>query len=565
MIATGYFRKSSGEADATEDARSTTVQLDSAKREAEQQGWTWICDPSLVFDEGDGKSGADFVSRPALKRLLASLSPHPPFDVVIVRDISRLSRGTAAQTLGVVSRIEDASVKIWSYRDRKWITTEDDVAELMLAVEGFAARKQRKAAGEDGREKLHNRARQGYAVAGWCFGYRVVRVQPDGAPCPKTEHKKCCHADYQVIDEKRDMVRHVFEQIAAGFGTKAVAVETGIGDASVIRKMIRRRLYKGTMVYGVTRSVDKRGRVGVKVKAPTPPITYDNEAWRIVPDELWQAANDRLDATAALYARSVDGKLQGKPESGLVSNHLLGGLCACGVCSGTMFAKGAAPSVFACTARHKKSTCSNRKTLPEPLADQAVLDVLERDILNRQVIERAIRQTVGRLAVKPADPEPQRKTLDADVRRLEQEVTRLTDAIASGEPIPAGALKDRTRRLGDLKARAEHLNGLTLAAPNLDSAKVKAELARRLADWRGMLRREPALARQILRKLVNGRITWTPRPEGYHFKATATYGRLLEGIIGQQRGDGPLRVPHLLPGVEPGRRCPRPSNRRRPV
>jgi len=57
------------------------------------------------------------------------------------------------------------------------------------------------------------------------------------------------------------------------------------------------------------------------------------------------------------------------------------------------------------------------------------------------------------------------------------------------------------------------------------------EIRRRLADWRAMLRREVPEAREILRNLVVGRITFKPRPEArvYEFSGRGSFGRLLAG------------------------------------
>lgn len=57
-----------------------------------------------------------------------------------------------------------------------------------------------------------------------------------------------------------------------------------------------------------------------------------------------------------------------------------------------------------------------------------------------------------------------------------------------------------------------------------------------LTDWQGLLEGEPAQARQILRKLLEGRVVMRPRVDGsgrfYDWCVTATYGRLLTGIVG---------------------------------
>src|SRR5207244_2019207 len=99
----------------------------------------------------------------------------------------------------------------------------------------------------------------------------------------------------------------------------------------------------------------------------------------------------------------------------------------------------------------------------------------------------------------------------------------------------------------DLKAQRDQLDALT-RVPRLDSKKrLHDALQTRLADWRGLLRDELVKARQLLRKLVNGRIKFTPEPEQkrYRFEGRAVYGRLLEGVVGQNswcpRGDSNTR------------------------
>jgi hypothetical protein len=56
---------------------------------------------------------------------------------------------------------------------------------------------------------------------------------------------------------------------------------------------------------------------------------------------------------------------------------------------------------------------------------------------------------------------------------------------------------------------------------------------RRLVEWQGFLSRQPEIARQILRKLLVGRLVLTPNAEmrTYAVQGRASYGRLLEGIV----------------------------------
>jgi hypothetical protein len=93
------------------------------------------------------------------------------------------------------------------------------------------------------------------------------------------------------------------------------------------------------------------------------------------------------------------------------------------------------------------------------------------------------------------------------------------------------ALKARERQRADSLARLEHLDGLS-RAPEWGHG-IRDMLRARLTEWHGFLGRQTEVARQILRKLVVGRLVLTPDAEArtYTVQGRASYGRLLEGIV----------------------------------
>lgn len=84
-------------------------------------------------------------------------------------------------------------------------------------------------------------------------------------------------------------------------------------------------------------------------------------------------------------------------------------------------------------------------------------------------------------------------------------------------------------------AQLEHVDGLAKAARPAMTADLRATLTARLEGWSALLGRHPHEARPILRQLLEGRLVATPRqlPAGrfYEFTATATYGKLLGGVV----------------------------------
>ena len=79
----------------------------------------------------------------------------------------------------------------------------------------------------------------------------------------------------------------------------------------------------------------------------------------------------------------------------------------------------------------------------------------------------------------------------------------------------------------------------------LDAAKVKQDLRKRVKDMKGVLGRHPGQARQVLRKLLNGKITCTPilagESKGYQVTGQGTYHNLLPSTLVPM-----LLVSHLI-------------------
>jgi hypothetical protein len=172
--------------------------------------------------------------------------------------------------------------------------------------------------------------------------------------------------------------------------------------------------------------------------------------------------------------------------------------------------------------RHQRgpSACPNALTVAMDDANAAFLTTLREDVLS-------------------AAPGQRRGRLAEELRRVELEIARFTDAIGRGEPVPSilEALRARERRKREIREALEHVEGLTLLAQRPEA--LDRELATKLAEWQGLLERQPIQARQLLRKLLAGRVLYTPHHDEdggfYEFAGHASWGKLLAGVVGQVR------------------------------
>lgn len=109
-------------------------------------------------------------------------------------------------------------------------------------------------------------------------------------------------------------------------------------------------------------------------------------------------------------------------------------------------------------------------------------------------------------------------------------------ALASVGQIDAvlAALRDREAQRLRLQEQLAALDAArTKARQPYSRSALRKDLRRRMDDWRRLLCRQTPVARQILTKLINGRLVFTAHPDEqlYRFTGMATLGHLLAGLV----------------------------------
>src|SRR5262252_9368784 len=303
MRAAIYARKST-EQNVSDDAKSVTRQIERARAFAAARGWT-TADEHIYSD--DAVSGAEWKHRPEFNRLMAALEPQPPFDVLIVSELSRIGRDPVRAPF-YIQKIEEAGVSIWGYLRDRQIGVEDEDHETETMLESLMAGRERRRALERTKDAMRRKVEHGHSAGGRVLGYVTV---PDGS---NFRH---------VIDPvQAEIVRHIFTLCAEGKGLKRIA--NALNDAGVvnptgldrsdslklgrywsatgIREVLHRELYLGKVVYGKTTWNYKGGtKIKVNVRDTSKWTVKDRPELRIVGDDLWEAAHARIARTRAAY------------------------------------------------------------------------------------------------------------------------------------------------------------------------------------------------------------------------------------------------------------------------
>jgi site-specific DNA recombinase len=548
MIAAVYARKSTDDSDRNAEARSTTRQVERATEYAQRKGWT--VDPRYIFVD-ENTSGAEWKQRPGFNALLAALTPRPPFDVVIVSELSRIGRDTV-RTPAAVMQIEDAGVEIRSYLSDAPISLADESSEIHTIFNSLAASFERRRARQRTHDALRRRAEAGAVANGRVYGYRNER---DGQGYV-----------HRAIDEaEAAIVRRIFTLYAEGDGLTRIAkrlnteavpaprVGTGSWSPSALREIIRRPLYDGRIVWNRSQRIMRHGTRAQRWRPESEWLHREAPELRIVSPELWRLVAVRRERAATSCASlTASGQRRARPMGGdLHSPHLLSGLAQCAACGGSLIAvtrmhgptgqRRRAP-FYGCMRHHTRGrmVCKNDVVILQATLEAAFLDALA-EAIDGRVIARAVEKATARLPRRRQAVPEARAALAREQETVQAGIRNLVMAVRSGH-----ATETLLAELADQEARgkalARQLADLDVRPVTVDSGALVARLTALAGDIRGLLdERGPRVRRLLQRVLAGRRVACEAFREsgrkGYRFTTTGTYS----GLMSHDMSGSPVR------------------------
>lgn len=536
MIAAVYARKSTDDSDRNEEARSTVRQVERAMEYARAKGWT--VDQRLIFVD-DAVSGAEWKHRPAFNALTASLEPRPPFNVLIVSELSRIGRDTV-RTPAAVLQLEEAGIEIWSYLSDARISLADEMGEAMTILNSLASSWERRRAKQRVYDALRRRVEAGAVHGGKVYGYRNERR---GGYV------------YRVIQEdEARIVHHIFELSAEGYGVDRIAKALnaegvkpprshGGWAPSAIRALLFNPIYHGEIIWNKTQKTMRRGTKGQRRRDESEWMRLESPELAIIPPDLAAAVKARLRAGAARFTRRT-GPVTGGDTLSLAypSSYLLTNFARCAECGGrigTVTRTHGNPRrrwivrFYGCTTHSNRGSqiCRNATLLRHEILDGAFLDAIRASIdddLLQDAVARAVSLRQERQSAAPG----RRLALERELQAVDQKVDRLVNAIAMGGP-----LEELLERLGTERARRTSLLVEQKALNGQEADQTEARLVARLtthaAELRSLLGTHVPQTRKLLATMLAGPVVMFPVAEngrrGYRFEGRLRLGGVLSG------------------------------------
>lgn len=378
--------------------------------------------------------------RAEFQRMIAlALSPHRPFDVILVHSQSRLFRNTR-DLLVYQGRLAEAGVLLVSITQD---LGEGETADVLRTMVGALDEYQSKETAKHVARSMIENAKQGFwNGASAPYGYRTYAAETRGARVKKK---------IEIEPEEAETVRLIFRLYVQGdgqsgpLGVKRIVSKLNADGyrnrrgepfrVQFLDKILRNTAYIGEHWFNRTDS--RRGTERPKgdwVAFVMP---------RILDDATFFATQDKLDRQHPLKT----------PPRTVTSDVLLTAIAKCGDCGASMrklSGKSGQYQYYRCSrkADFGASTCKG-SAIPMGELDRIVLDALEDKILAPKRLRKLTEALVSRAGERAGDLSARRKELDGLKQKAKAEVTELYRLVGSGEITMDATLSAHIKGLQD--------------------------------------------------------------------------------------------------------------------
>jgi site-specific DNA recombinase len=522
-------------------ATSLEDQIRNCRTLARQMGWE-VLDDHIYSDRA--VSGFGVEQRPAYQRLVATaLRAAPPFTVILVDDLSRLSRDLV-ETLKLYRQLQRQGVELVAVADG--IQTSHQMAKLQITIKGLVNELYL----DDLRDKTHRgltgQALKGRSTGGRLFGYRTSRG-PDGA-------------EWVVFEPEAEIVRRIFHMYTDTMSMKAIAVklnaEAVAFPAKATRRGPMRRGWAISTIHTILMNEKYLGRwvwnktmfVKDPVTGKRTPVARPKDDWvvderpdlAIVDPELWKRVQERLRAVREAYGVSAQQTRPRGQAPEIYSQHLLSGLIRCDICGarvtiqtsqrkkrGVVYRYGR----YRCSFHVAKgpAVCSNNMSIRQDVLEARLIEQFNA-VLTPDMIDYLVAATNEVLLTLHGATPLEISTLTQERQQVDRELANLVDFVTQGHvssPRLGDEIRTREQRLGELDAQLTRLQAAAPAPRRIDRAWVEGHLH----ALQELLARDPTGARREIEKHVDD-LRIAPAPEVGERVVRLTGRAKIDGLLG---------------------------------
>jgi site-specific DNA recombinase len=563
-------------------------QIRKCREFAAPKGWV-ILEDYVRFDQAI--SGAALAGRDALNTLITAAKGKPrPFDRILIESTSRLARNLADDlTMFDALKFHGVGVNFIS----QGIDTLDRGARQLVTINGMMDEQYLVDLADKVRRGQEGRVLKGLNPGGRCYGYINVPIEDPSRP-GKYGRPAVIGVRLEINEDQAGVVIRIFRMYVDGHGLAWIAKtlnQEGVlapqpprtrtlraWCPSSIREILRNERYRGIQVWNRTEK-QRNPETGRKVSRSRPQSEWkrvDVPEWRIVPEELWNAAQAQIRAVNEKIGRSRCGGLNRTEHS---RQYLFSGLLVCGECGSRMViisGRGTRGYVkYGCPSHRYRGVCDNKLTIRQDRLEEQLLRDIEARILTPEMIQYTLQrfeqELQNRLAEirKQATQSTPLSILHKRRDDLQAQAARLADAIAE-----VGHSATLLGRLATAEADLARLDREIAAYRPVDVAAdvelIQDFVTKHVMRLRNLLRQDRTAAKAALMKHIK-QLVLTPedKPSGRVFRVSGGIdlaGPNVMPVVARERIELPtpafsgLDSPNAIALITKGQRpvhCPR--------
>ena len=458
------------------------------------------------------------VDRAGLNELFQAINENPFIQVVLVDELSRLSRNPI-QALTLFSQFEMRNIELISVSEN--MSNKDESSKTMMGFKAIINNMELGVASHRVLRGILGQKVKGRSGGERCYGYTSVA---------EGEYRRIKTGEFKpegmihVIEpDEAKIVKQVFELYSMGNSPVSIAAKLnldavpakrgGTWGVSTIHRMLKNERYIGIWVYGRTKTVHD------PLKGTARQVLRPKEEWlhidtredlRIIPQELWESVQGRLaEATKPFPKRRSKPVGKNKSYIHAYPTHLFSGIMKCSVCGGgIMLVSGKGSGYYGCNRGYKLKDCSNQVLISRKNMEQNVIEKLKEVVLQPEALSVIFRE-VERLILNYKGDVPEKlQEVMRELNKLQAEIQNILRNIEQGvvSKYVNAALQDKEKKEENLLRLKE---ALQQAQVKLFKAPPQEWIMNRLEALGKMLNDNVGESAQFLRDLL-GELVFTP-------------------------------------------------------
>ena len=490
-------------------------QISACRKLASERGYV-VEDVQIYSDMAASGARKD---RPGLTTLL-SQSGNETFEVVLVDDLSRLARDNFLM-LSILAELRFQGVRVVSVADG--LDSHDEEATIGIQVRGIFNELQL----QDLRKKTLRgqigQKERGFSVGERTFGYKSIpvgemRMDKKGRPRPD---------GYRMVIEPREaaVVARIFQEFAGDHSQSWIVRrlnEEGVPgrfrsskgwSPATVHRILRNPKYIGRWAWNTTET-RRDPRTGRRRPFPKPEsawIVHEDESLRIVPQKLWDKAQERFEQVSKTWPGGKGKRGFQEQHGGRVRyypTHLLSGLMTCAKCGAAIAqVSGKGGGYYGCLGATKRA-CDNRLLVRRKLAERVLLSAVQNRLCSADNLQYVLRRVEEEIHELERDLPDTIKLKQAEQDNEQRRVQNFVEFVAEGRGSRAlgEALAASECRVDELRGELE---ALRRSQETVFQAPPLGWIEERVATFQEVLERRNDRSALLLRKLL-GTVSMVP-------------------------------------------------------